>query len=129
MKEVKPKKCKTCKKPFTPFNSLQKYCSKQCEPKKEITAGKARKRINPMSEKRKVDAKVYSTLRSVFLESRPECQVKLFDICTGKATDVHHRERRGENYLNVKTFVAACRACHTYIETHPAWSRENGWLR
>ena len=129
MKEVKPKKCKACKKPFTPFNSLQKYCGKQCEVEDKGIERKPRKRINPMSEKRKVDAKVYSTLRSVFLESRPECQVKLFDICTGKATDVHHRERRWEYYLNVKTFVAACRACHTYIETHPAWSRENGWLR
>ena len=128
MKEVKPKKCKTCKKPFTPFNSLQKYCSKQCEPKKEIAAGKARKRINPMSEKRKVDAKVYSTLRSVFLESRPECQVKIPYVCTGKSTDVHHRARRGKNYLNVQEFMAVCRGCHEWIESFPKESRELGYI-
>jgi len=30
MKEVKPKKCKACKKPFTPFNSLQVVCGPSC---------------------------------------------------------------------------------------------------
>ena len=129
MTQPKPKKCKVCKKPFIPFNSLQKYCGRQCEGEKVKTAPKARKRINPMSEKRKVDAKVYSTLRAVFLESRPLCEVKLPNICTGKATDVHHSEKRGKNYLNVKTFVAACRSCHTYIENNLAWARENNWLK
>ncbi len=36
--------------------------------------------------------------------------------CTGIATEVHHTAKRGKNYLNVATFMAACYDCHVIVE-------------
>lgn len=80
-------------------------------------AGKVKKvvRINPISEKRKKDMKTYAVLRAEKLAENPVCQMRL-EGCTWTATEVHHSEKRGVNYLKKESFISACRSCHTQVE-------------
>lgn len=119
------KKCKICKERFEPvYSSLQPTCGKSaCNAEYKSKS----KGLNKVSDKKKKDDKAYSTLRQVFLFGRPICELSL-QGCLGRSTDVHHIYRRGENYLNIKTWMALCRSCHEYVETHPKESREKGWL-
>lgn len=81
--------------------------------------------IRKVSARRQAEAKHYSKLRLQFLADKPTCQVCL----TRKATDVHHvKGRYGGNYLNVTTWLAVCRHCHTYIHNNPAKARAMGLL-
>ena len=78
------------------------------------------KSISPVSTKRRVEMDTYSKLREAFLVVKPHCEAKLVD-CTGKATDVHHLysgKDRHKHYLQVGTWKAVCRNCHTYIHDH-----------
>jgi hypothetical protein len=84
-------------------------------------------KIKPVSDKRKREGKEYATLRMVFLTNRSLCEAMLVG-CTFSATDVHHKARRGANYLRVDTWLPVCRSCHQWIESHPKESREAGWL-
>jgi len=63
-------------------------------------------------------------LRKEFLEEFPICEV-----CTKKrASDVHHKDKRGKNYLEVDTWLSVCRKCHTEIHENPSWARANNYL-
>jgi hypothetical protein len=79
-------------------------------------------KVKIVTPPRKVSAKMakqiqdYSVQRIQFLEENPECQVKIPNVCTGKATTVHHSAKRGKNLLNIETFVGACFDCHQYVE-------------
>lgn len=78
-----------------------------------------------MSAKRRTDAVKYSDLRRSMLNLHPCCQ-----LCGVKpSTDIHHKEKRGRNYLNPETFMVFCRGCHDEIHSHPAWAREMGYLK
>jgi hypothetical protein len=46
-----------------------------------------------------------------------------------QATEIHHREKRGANYLNVSTFMCVCRENHERIENNKSWAREMGFLK
>jgi AMMECR1 domain-containing protein len=84
------------------------------------------KSISPVSEKRRGEMDEYSKKRLAFLVIHMNCQAKLVG-CTGIATDVHHSKgRTGDNYLNMSTWVALCRSCHSYVETHPEEAKELG---
>jgi len=84
------------------------------------------KSISPVSEKRRGEMDEYARLRDVFLVAKPRCEAKLVG-CTGVSSDVHHSKGRvGDNYLNIGTWVALCRSCHSYVETHPEEAKELG---
>jgi len=120
-------KMKGCK---NKIDLVLNFCSDECKKQffdKRITV--ARKALNAVSDKRSREMKEYTKLRKQFLLDNPNCQMNFPGLCTGKATDVHHVHRRGKNYLKVDTWAAACRNCHTYVETHPKESREQGWLK
>ena len=58
--------------------------------------------LKRVSDKRRVEMKEYANLRAEFLKANPVCQ-----LCgKAKATDVHHKCKRGKNYLNVATWAA-----------------------
>lgn len=109
----------------TDFN--KRFCKWFAVPKKGKQKRIKKSKLNPISEKRKAEGKEYSTLRKVFLSNRPICEFNL-PGCTKIATDVHHKARRGKNYLNVKTWMSGCRTCHQYAETNPRESRQKGWI-
>lgn len=85
-----------------------------------------RKPVKRFSKKRKRENKSYSVFRKQFLEEHPECEAKL-KMCRGEATDVHHRAGRvGDNFLDTDTWLAVCRPCHLYIESHPTAAKQLG---
>ena len=69
----------------------------------------------------------YRKLRLAFLQEHKYCQIAL-DCCTVSATDVHHKMRRGKHINDVTTWMAVCRNCHSYIETHASMAREKGYI-
>jgi hypothetical protein len=77
------------------------------------------------SEKRQEERAIYSEKRKAYLETHTFCE---FDGCTRIATDIHHKARRGANYLDESTFFAACRVHHRWIHGNPAEAREMGLL-
>lgn len=125
---MKHKKCKNCQMPFIPsYSTAQVVCGYVCgmEYARKLNESKVKKPINKVSKKKSAENKVYSTLRKVFLESKPECQAKLSG-CTWQSTDVHHAKGRGKETLNIKTWISVCRSCHTLIEEKPAMAKEKG---
>ncbi len=84
--------------------------------------------IKKLSDKRANENKEYLTLRKVFLESHPICQINQ----DGKAVDVHHTysgKDRAKHFLDVKTWLAVCRDCHNWIHNNPIDARELGYLK
>lgn len=112
MIQSKLKICAGCEQPKHIWKShgKEKYCQ-QCW----YTMEKP-KSISPVSKKRQVNMDEYSKKRIAFLALHNQCQAKLSN-CTGTSTDVHHKNGRiGDNYLNISTWMALCRTCHSWIE-------------
>lgn len=81
-------------------------------------------RLKPVSDSRKKKNEEYFKVRKEYLEKvQGKCEV-----CSGQATDIHHKSKRGKNLSSSSTFMAVCRTCHTRIHDNPAWARENGYL-
>lgn len=74
--------------------------------------------MKKISDKKRELDKEYSLLRKSFLEKYPGCRANL-PGCTMRATEVHHSAGRGQYYLDIETWVAICRTCHNYLESHP----------
>lgn len=109
-----------------------KYC-KSCWHKqlpKTITKSKVKK-ISPRSEKRIIADKRYSKLRKKYLEENPNCQIQ-FDGCTGVSVDIHHTysgKDRATHYIDVPTWLGACRFCHNHVHSFPEEARKLGFLK
>lgn len=83
---------------------------------------KRRKRLRKVSPKRVRENRIYARLRKVFLVENPICDAALLElpvVCTGLATEIHHKARRGRNYLKTETWAGLCANCHR-------WTEENG---
>lgn len=134
---MKPKKklCDGCgfDKPIWKNHEGKKYC-KYCWSKQTVTTGVAKKKtvkkqykIPSRSPKRAKQEREYGKLRKKFLEQNPICQMKLPNICTHQATDVHHTAGRiGDLLTDVRYWKGGCRACHTWVELHPKEAKEMG---
>ena len=59
--------------------------------------------------------RIYAGLNVIFLGENPNCQARIVEVCTHRATEVHHKRGRGIYKLVVKTWLAVCRGCHNYI--------------
>lgn len=87
--------------------------------------------IPRVSAKRAKKDAEYSKLRQKYLTENSLCMIK-GPNCNHYATDVHHvrgGEEREVYYLIQSTWMASCRACHSYLHEHPAIAREMGWLK
>lgn len=120
--QVKLKNCNGCNKLKHIWKShgKEKYC-KECWYNLEPP-----KKISPISKKMRETMDEYSKKRAAFLVVYSKCQAKLVG-CTGNATDVHHKAGRGENHLNISTWMAVCRSCHSWIELNPTEAKELGY--
>jgi len=98
------------------------------KPAKRLARGK---RVNPVSDKRRNDAKQYSEQRRFFLELRHyECELRVDGTCTGLASEIQHLVGRDSHrFLDMSTWKAACHGCHSYATTHPAEAYANGWAQ
>ena len=124
---MKEKKCGDieCENKFTPYNSLQKYCSFKCFKKNKKIKNKKPSCINPISKKRSKEHKIYAAKRIVFL-SRKENEK--CPITGEKTADIHHQKGRvGDLYLNERFWVALSRKGHKKVEENPIWAKENGY--
>lgn len=125
---------------------------------------KRKKPIRRVSKKRAADMKKYSALRKQFLADRPLCDVwcaengwiwhspghyehppfraiypaeHLLATTADRSEEVHHRARRGKNYLNTDTWLAVSSRNHKRIEGQStyagkpygmSWARASGFL-
>lgn len=104
-----------------------------------------RSRMGRVSKKRLKESVLYRAKRLVFLWKRHECMA--YDaICAywreeeGQAIpshwpqerphseEIHHRARRGKNYLNENTWLACSSWAHRWIHDHPKEARALGLL-
>jgi hypothetical protein len=85
----------------------------------------ARTPLAKESEKRKAEKVIYALKRAQYLTVHPFCE---FKGCTKLASDIHHRAKRGSNYLDVSTFFGTCRHHHRWIHDNPNEARELGLL-
>jgi hypothetical protein len=61
----------------------------------------------------------YSILREQYMKHHPHCEAHLAG-CAINACDIHHKKGRvGNLFLDDTEFLAVCRTCHGWIETHP----------
>jgi len=71
----------------------------------------------------------YAVARKHYLLTHRECEVKVRGHCTRWAREIHHRAgRTGAALSDPEGFVAACRACHRYVEEHREWARDHGFV-
>ena len=86
------------------------------------------KPIAPRSQKRLLEERLYSVKRNVFLQNHPMCEAHVQGICTGQATEIHHKAGKiGKDLIDELNFLAVCRGCHNYIEEKRIWAIEKGF--
>ena len=82
------------------------------------------------AKRAKKDAE-YSKLRQRYLTDNQLCVIKVAG-CTNGATDIHHKfsgSNRDTYYLVQSTWLAVCRACHSWIHENPEKARILGYLK
>jgi len=129
---TKKKKCSRCGETTVIWKSegREKYC-KQCwscqKTSVRQTSAKTRSTaLSPRSPKQRRIEAAYSVIRKAYLETHSMCEAHLAG-CATYATDIHHKAGRGTLTLDSTTFLAVCRSCHMWIETHPKESKDLGF--
>jgi len=79
--------------------------------------------LRKVSKKRAEELKEYKKLREELLTPSVTCEVCL----TRKATQIHHKKRRGKYMLDQSTYLPCCAECHRKIEDNPKWARDCGY--
>jgi hypothetical protein len=88
----------------------------------------ASKSIRSRSPRKTTGDILYSKKAKAFKELYPMCQAGIPGFCTKQTHDVHHKAGRiGDMLLKEEYWLAVCRSCHDWIETHPIESRELGY--
>ena len=112
-----------------------KYCKYCWSCQKAINSDSVQKptdyKIPQVSSKRKKKDLEYSKLRKRFLTDFSLCQIAVKG-CSVNATDVHHKfsgSDRDTYYLIQSTWLAVCRACHSWIHENPEKARILGYLK
>ena len=102
-------------------------CHKGGEDKQKPTSSE----IPRVSAKRAKKDAEYAKLRIRYLTENNLCRV-MVNGCGNGATDVHHKfsgSDRDTYYLVQSTWLAVCRACHSWIHENPEKARIMGWLK
>lgn len=85
--------------------------------------------ISPVSPKQKKRLAEYAIVRAEYLAHNPVCEARVWKVCAGRATQVHHLQGRiGKNLLDNGKFMAVCDQCHTWIHDNDAEARKRGLL-
>lgn len=84
--------------------------------------------LNPESAKRKRERRQYEAERIVYLALHQHCELRVPDVCTGRANEIQHlRGRVGADYHDPAHWAASCAPCHRYATDHPAEAYRHGW--
>ena len=132
---ISQKKCDGCNKQRVIWKNhvqdgVRKRLCKECWSCQTIHSYKptSKKPLAPRSKKRSKQESEYSSKRKIFMLEHPMCQANISGLCTHKSTDVHHKAGRvGSLLLDESKWMAVCRTCHQWIETHPIEATEKGW--
>lgn len=110
-----------------------KYLGPGARPKVEkpkVALKKPRKRVNAMSEKRRIENREYMKLRRVFLKGKPLCPIAL--ALWGErlpATEIHHiRGRAGSLLVDTRFWLPVSRKGHDWVEANRPEAVKRGWL-
>ncbi len=126
------KECYRCKQPrkIWKVHEGKRYCYKCWCHIKFVTDKKKptnHKSLPSRSSKKIIQDKEYTQLRKAFLLKHPLCQIHIPGICDKFSSEIHHKKGRGEYYLDISTWIACCRNCHSWAETHPEEAKELGF--
>lgn len=77
--------------------------------------------IKKVSDKRKVENKIYSKERKAFLADNPICFI---EGCNKIADTIEHTAGRGKNYLNKETWEPCCLEHNLKLETNSELSKK-----
>ena len=126
------KVCSGCNKESVIWKNHEgnKYCQ-YCWNKVKSGDPEYKNVVPKVSDKRKKQDAEYLKLRYRFLSDNTMCKINVAG-CSTKASDIHHTfagANREAFYLIQSTWMASCRACHSYLHEHPAIAREMGWLK
>ena len=86
------------------------------------------KPIAKVSTKQAKLNRVYKVIRDQYMKMHPVCEARL-PGCSYHATDLHHKQGRGEFLLDMRTYAALCRSCHQRTEMNPAMAKHIGLSR
>jgi uncharacterized CHY-type Zn-finger protein len=132
----KLKICDGCGKPRRIWKNLtedgvrKRLCKEcwSCHSSHSSKPIKQHKPLAPRSTKRTHEEKIYAGKRVIFMHQHSMCEANISGLCTHKSTDVHHKAGRiGSLLVDETQWMAVCRACHMWIETHPIEATEKGW--
>lgn len=84
--------------------------------------------IAKVSKPRQAEDKEYIKEAKRYLAKHPGCEAHIATGCTGLSKEIHHKRKRRskDDRVNPEHFLAVCRPCHLYIESHPKTSLELG---
>ena len=120
------KKCPSC----NDAEPAKAECSK-CRGRGFIIKPKKKSPIKKVSSKRHELNLEYGRLRKSYMLQNPKCEVLQPSgrVCGKAATDLHHRKGRAKYFLDARTYLSACRECHSFIHTvEPGWAHRMGYL-
>lgn len=91
-------------------------------------AEKKAKPIAKVAPKRKEENKEYKEVSKRYLAKNPGCEAHISSGCTGLSAEIHHKRKRNskDDRINESNFLAVCRPCHLWIESHPKQAKELG---
>lgn len=87
-----------------------------------------KQRLRQMSDKRREQMELYYDKRESFLKDK-FCEFPSEPFaCLNRASEVHHRRKRGKYLLDKRTWIPICREHHRWIHDHPNKARKLGVL-
>lgn len=130
--KIKLKICSGCGLPKQIWKNVgrEKFC-KECYGRSITGVAKkpkpTAKPIPAYSSKRAKLEAVYRITRVKYLTDHPMCHAKVDARCTHRATEVHHKAGRiDEFFLDQLYWLPVCHECHCWIETHPEEAKTLG---
>ena len=84
--------------------------------------------VKKVSEKREVENKEYQKVSKRYLAKNPGCEAHVSSGCLMLSSEIHHKRKRNskDDRINEANFLAVCRPCHLWIESHPIQAKELG---
>jgi len=92
--------------------------------------------IRRVSKKRAAISKERAQFVGDLIATHPRCQIGS-PVCSGGSTTVHEALKRSHGGAIVpgdkatrqgQNFFPCCRACNGYVEDHPSWAAEKGFV-
>ena len=83
------------------------------------------KPLRTRSPNRSKEEAVYLKKRMDYLYYHTNCEATVTNVCSQKATEIHHKAGRIKDKLNdEKDWLAICRSCHNWVHNHPIEARQ-----